>query len=152
MDKERPAWLGQAFLCQIFPTGHTALNAFPLWLLFHQSVCWLTQTIILTSGLHPNSLRDLVALILPLEASPSEFWATVIHQWALFGPLSPLSLFFSHKSYYWAWNHRPSQNLTVDTWLLFLKTPQNKDFIDKQLDINREQAKWFQIPFWEVLK
>ncbi len=51
------------------------LQRAPLWIvtpvpLFWLPVCWLTQAIILKSGLPPTSLQLLPPLILPREASP----------------------------------------------------------------------------------
>ncbi len=102
-DRGRPACLGrcQATLGPVF--SHWApfpKYVPPLWLLFLLSVCWLTQAIILTSGLHPDSLRHLMALILPLEASPPELCASALYScWALFGSLLLFSLFFFHAPY-----------------------------------------------------
>lgn len=90
----KPCW------AQFFPLGILSKIRAPLWLLFHPSLCWLTQAIILTSGLHPNSLRHLVALILPPEASPPELCASApCSYWALFGSLLLFPLFSSHASY-----------------------------------------------------
>lgn len=89
----------KACWAQFFPLGILSKIRAPLWLLFPPSVCWLTQAIILTSGLHPNSLRHLMALILPLEASPPELCAAPYSYWALFGSLLLFSLFFFHASY-----------------------------------------------------
>lgn len=63
-----PSHAGPAF----FSLGTPFKVRTPLWLLFHPSVIWLTWATILTPGLPPNSLRHLMALILPPGASPPE--------------------------------------------------------------------------------
>lgn len=92
---ERPGSLSlcQAMLGPFFSDWAPSPKYVPtMWLLFHPSVCWLTQAIILTSGLCPNSLRHLMALILPLEASPPELCASA------FFPPSYLTLCYSFLS------------------------------------------------------
>lgn len=71
--KTRKPWLlpshaGPAF----FSLGTPFKVHTPLWLLSHPSVIWLTWATMLTPGLPPNSLRHLMALILPPGASPPE--------------------------------------------------------------------------------
>lgn len=91
MPRPVPSHAGPSF----FPLGTLSKIRAPLWLLFHPSVCWLTQAIILTSGPHPNSLRHSMALILPLEASPPELCASALcSYWAFFGSFSRFPFFF----------------------------------------------------------